>query len=368
MPNTLDVKAIQSAVESENLSWQATSNALTELSTEEREKRLGLIVTDAEMARLATETEEFAATEKRLSGTVFAAPTQVDWRNKGGNYVTSVKNQGGCGSCVSFCSCATMESAIRIKLNNPNYSVDLSEGFLQFCGGGSCGGWGLTSGLDYAKNTGVVDEACMPYTAGGGQDMNCGASRCSDWQNRLTKINNYSGHSTMQARKDALATKGPLLAGMAVYSDFFAYSSGVYVKSSSSSLSGYHCICVVGYDDNQQCWILKNSWDTTWGDNGFVRIRYNQADLLIDSSWSFYSVDVNVGAVWYSNIAVTQVYATPHSKNAWGHLQGIGWRKIDPNANDGVTNTLAILSVAVAEGLKVTVLADGSKIEQAYLL
>ena len=54
---------------------------------------------------------------------------------------------------------------------------------------------------------------------------------------------------------------------------------------------GYHCICVVGYDDSQQCWIIKNSWGTTWGTNGFGRIGYGQADLLIDSSWMFYSVD-----------------------------------------------------------------------------
>lgn len=368
MPDTLDVQAIQSSVESENLGWQPASNELTAMSQEDREKRLGLIVSDAEMARLRAETQDLSATERRLLGAAFTAPTQVDWRNHGGNYVTSVKDQGGCGSCVSFCSCATIESAARIKLANPNYAIDLSEGFLQFCGGGSCGGWGLTSGLDYAKSTGVVDEACMPYTAGGGQNMNCATSRCSDWQNRLTKINSYTGYATMQARKDALATKGPLLAGMAVYNDFFAYSSGVYVKSSSTSLAGYHCICCVGYDDSQQCWILKNSWGSGWGDNGFVRIRYNQADLLIDTSWSMYSVDVNIGAVWYPNISVSQVYSTPHSKNAWAYLQGIGWRKIDPNASDGVTNTLAILAIAVADGKKVTVLADGTTIQRAYLI
>ena len=368
MADPLNVRAIQTEIESESLSWTPAQNALTAMSDEERNLRLGLLVSPAEMARLKAETEQLAASERDLLGESFAAPAQVDWRNKGGNFVTPVKDQGGCGSCVSFCSCSTIESAIRIKLNNPNYAVDLSEGFLQFCGGGSCGGWGLTSGLDFAKSTGVTDEACMPYTAGGGQNMNCSASRCSDWQNRLTKISSYAGYSSMSARKNALATKGPLLAGMAVYNDFFAYSSGVYVKTASSSLAGYHCICVVGYDDNQQCWILKNSWGAGWGDNGFVRIRYGQADLLIDSSWSFYSVEVEISSTWYSNIAVSQVYSTPHSKNAWAYLQGIGWRKIHPNANDGVTNTLAIFANAVAKGRKVTVYADGDFIYQAYLL
>ena len=364
----LDVQAIAATVQRENLGWTPVGNALTAMSDAERKKRLGLIVTPAEMARLKAETEALVAAERGLLATGVGAPAAVDWRS--GGWVTSMKDQGGCGSCVSFCSCATIESAVRLKLNNPGFAIDLSEGFLQFCGGGSCGGWGLTSGLDYAQSTGVVDEACMPYTAGGGTDMNCAASRCSDWQNRLTKINSYTGYATMQARKDAIASKGPVLAGLAVYNDFFAASAtDVYIKSSSNNpLAGYHCICVVGYDDNQQCWIVKNSWGTTWADNGFGKIGYNQADLLIDTDWSFYSVDVAVSTVWYSNITVSQVYSTPHSKNAWAYLQGIGWRQIHPNANDGVTSTLAIFATAVAQGKKVTCYADGSYIYQAYLL
>jgi hypothetical protein len=262
-----------------------------------------------------------------------------------------------------------IESAVKIKLQNPGHNIDLSEGFLQFCGGGSCGGWGLTSGLEAAKTIGVTDEACMPYTAGGGADMNCAASRCSDWQNRLTKINSYTGHSSMAARKTAVAA-GPVLAGMEVWSDFFAYSSGVYVKSSAATRlnpPGYHCVCVCGYDDAQQCWIIKNSWGTGWGESGFMRMRYGQADLLIDSSWAFYSVDVQVQAIWQSNVTVNQVYATHQSQNAWAHVQGLGWRRIQTGSADGVTNMLALFAQAVAKNRRVTILVDGSFVYQAYL-
>lgn len=368
MADELDIQAIEAAVTHEKLAWTPVSNKLTVMPEAERKRRLGVLVSEREKAQLAAETAARAEAERGLMAQRVAAPASVDWRNKGGNYVTPVKDQGACGACVGFCTCGTMESAIRIKLGNPSYVVDLSEGFCQFCGGGSCDGWGLTSGLDFAKNTGVVDDACMPYTAGGGTDMNCASSRCSDWQNRLTKIKDYTGHASMQARKDAIANLGPVLAGMAVYDDFFAYGSGVYVKTSSASLSGYHCICVVGYDDGDQCWIVKNSWGEDWGDAGFVRIRYNQPDLLIDSSWSFYSVEVEISSSWHQNVTVAQVYATPHSKNAWVYLQGLGWRKIDPNASDGVTNMLALFATAVAEGRKVTVYADGNNVYQTYLL
>jgi C1A family cysteine protease len=368
--NRLDVGAIAAAVASEGLPWTPGENFLTGLSAGERRHYLGLIVTPEEHQRLESETRRLAAQEQQLAGrgAVFGAPAAVDWRNNGGNYVTSVKNQGGCGSCVSHCSCAVIESAVRIKLGNPNYAIDLSEGFMQFCGGGSCNGWGLTSGLDFAQSTGVTDEACMPYQA---TNMNCAASRCADWQNRLTKTSGYTGYATLDARKNAIATIGPVLAGMEVWSDFFAYSSGVYVKSASAtrlSPPGYHCICVVGYDDTQQCWIIKNSWGAGWGDGGFIRIRYGQADLLIDSSWQFYSVAITVQPQWIGNVTVSQAYASRDSQNAWAFLQGYGWRRIQTGSADGVTNMLAIFAEAVANGRPVTVLADASFVHQAYLL
>jgi C1A family cysteine protease len=359
------VSEINAAIQADGLSWEAEENFLTQMSAAERRGYLGLIVTPEEMAAFKAETAAMAMQESAAFGTGVGAPSAVDWRT--GGYVTAVKSQKNCGSCVSFCSCAVIESAVRIKLGNPGYAIDLSEAFMQFCGGGSCNGWGLTSGLAYAQSTGVTDEACMPYQP---QNMNCAASRCSDWQNRLTKISSFSGHSTMAARKDAIANIGPVLAGMEVWSDFFAYNgTSVYVKSSAAtrlSPPGYHCICVVGYDDSQSCWIVKNSWDTTWGASGFGRIGYGQTDLLIDSSWMFYSVDLQVGPVFQAT-KVTQAYASRDAQNAWAYLPGLGWRRIQPGAPDGVTNVHAVLAEAAAKNLTVTVLVDGTYIYQVYL-
>lgn len=360
----ISIKSIQEEIDKAGAGWTATENELTRMTAAERKGHLGLVVDDAEMQRLRAQTASLAAAEQSLFAAKIGAPTSVDWRNNGGSFVTPVKNQGGCGSCVSFCTCAVIESAIRIRRGDPNFAIDLSEAFMQFCGGGSCGGWGLTSGLEFAQSTGTTDEACMPYQA---RDMNCGSERCSDWASRLTKIKSFSGYATMAARKDAIATKGPLLAGMAVYDDFFALGSQVYIKA-NNTLAGYHCISVVGYSDTLQAWLIKNSWGTTWGMSGFGWIGYNQAALLIDTDWSMYSVEVEIAPAWVSNVTVSQVYASPHNKNAWAHLAGIGWRKIDPLANDGVTNVLAMFAIAVAKGRKVTVLTDADRIYQAYLL
>jgi len=73
------------------------------------------------------------------------------------------------------------------------------------------------------------------------------------------------------------------------------------------------------------------------------------------------------GAQWYSNMGVDSVYATHHSQNGWVNLAGLGWRKIQTGAPDGVTNMLAVFALARATDLKVTVNADTATVFQAYI-
>ena len=80
----------------------------------------------------------------------------------------------------------------------------------------------------------------------------------------------------------------------------------------------------------------------------------------------FYSVDAQVGPVTQST-KVTQVYASRDAQNAWAHLPGLGWRRIQPGSGDGVTNMLAMLTEAVAKNLTVTVVVDGTALYQTYL-
>jgi hypothetical protein len=71
---------------------------------------------------------------------------------------------------------------------------------------------------------------------------------------------------------------------------------------------------------------------------------------------------------WHSNKAVAQTYATHQAKNAWVNLTGLGWRRIHPDAPDGVTNVFAQCVWARAQGRNITVFADGTNVYQAYLL
>lgn len=275
-----ELKGIQNAIKEKGHSWQAGVTSISGLSLEEQKARLGLKINKEELDAMAKAIE--AQNKVQAFQAPFAAPAKIDWRNKGGDWTTPVKDQGSCGSCVSFGVVATIESRINIVCNTPNMDKDLSEAHLFYCGCGNCcpSGWNFPPALDFCKNTGVGLESSFPYTPG---NQPCKAGVPS-----YIKLTSWNSVLTIADRKNIIATKGPVVAGMAVYSDFFSYRTGVY-RHVSGGLSGYHAISVVGYDDDQKCWICKNSWGPGWGDNGWFKIGYGEC--MIDTNFAFYNVE-----------------------------------------------------------------------------
>lgn len=208
-----------------------------------------------------------------------SAPASWDWRKANGqNYVTPVTSQGGCGSCVAFSTCATVEIQQRIQTQNPGLAVNLSEAHVFFCHGAAAGrtcanGWNFSGAFGKIRQDGVVDEKCFPY-----KDHDQACNLCADWQQRLTKISGVTTLSSAAAMKQWLATHGPLATGFTVYQDFRKYSGGVYRHAAGTAIGG-HAVCVVGYDDGAQCWIVKNSWGSGWGEKGFFRIGYGECGI-----------------------------------------------------------------------------------------
>jgi len=206
-------------------------------------------------------------------------PLAFDWRSVAGkNYVTPIRDQKQCGSCVAFGSVATVESNVRVHKHQPTLNIDLSEADLFFChdgvSGGSCaGGWNVNPALTVFKNAGVPDEKCFPYTD---HDQPC--KRCTDWKSRVTKIKAFHAITVVASMKAWLAKYGPLVTCFTVYNDFFSYHSGVY-HHVSGALAGGHCVCCIGYNDPGRYWICKNSWGTAWGDHGFFKIAYGQVGI-----------------------------------------------------------------------------------------
>ena len=279
----LSVTDIESAVSGADYGWRAGSTPLAAAPIEEQRGHLGLIVTAEELeatAAAVAAAESFSA----LRTSVAAPPASIDWRANNGNWVTPIKDQGNCGSCVSFGTAATIESRIRIACKNANLAIDLSEAHLFYCGCGNCcgTGWNFSPALDFAKNTGIVVESAFPYTPGN-QPCKSGLPQ------PYIKLTAWSPTLSTFDRKNILSTKGPMVAGMAVFQDFYSYRTGVY-RHVTGGLVGYHAISVVGYDDGQGCWICKNSWGPGFGESGFFRIAYGECG--IDTQFAFYDVDL----------------------------------------------------------------------------
>ena len=276
-----EIKAIQKAIKEKQFDWEPGETPLSSLTEAQQQAYLGLIVDEDELKATAAAIE---AQETMMAYEAdFAVPAKVDWRNRDGDWTTPVKDQQGCGSCVSFGVSATIEARINLACKQQNLNKNLSEAHLFFCGCGNCcgNGWNFPPALDFCKNTGIGLEADFAYS-----DSD---QPCKQGVKPFTKISGWTKLLSMADRKKVLAEKGPVVGGFAVYSDFFSYKNGVY-KQTSDQLRGYHATCVVGYDDEQKCWICKNSWGTSWGDSGWFKIGYGQC--LIDTSFGFYDVDL----------------------------------------------------------------------------
>lgn len=275
----IGVSEVQAALDASNASWKAAPNFLTELPSDRRKLYLGFTPPPGETLQSLEQRGTVIASGHGIGAAAAVYPAAFDWRNRNGqNFITPIRDQGACGSCVAFGTTAAVEGTKRVQDGNAALPVDLSEASLFYCIGASegrnCGtGWWPSDALTGYQNVGVPDEGCFVYTPG-----NQPCQQCADWASRATKITGFHAVSTVPDMKTWLSARGPMSACLTVYDDFFSYSGGVY-HHVTGTLAGGHCVCFVGYDDANSYWICKNSWGAGWGEAGFFRIAYAQCGI-----------------------------------------------------------------------------------------
>jgi len=237
-------------------------------------------------ARFLNYKPEFRNDGAKVAEPLTSAPSSYDWRDYG--VVTPVKNQGYCGSCWAFSAVETVESAWALAGNTLTefseqqvVSCDTTDGG---CNGGntptayayieSAGGLATETDYPYASSSGTA-PSCSSFTVSGGQisgytwaTPQCSTLSCSS-QNEDKLAANLASYQPVSICVDA--------------SSWSDYTGGIYTSDLCSSryFRLDHCVQLVGYSgytgsastSTDGYWIVRNSWDTDWGEEGYIYLQ-----------------------------------------------------------------------------------------------
>lgn len=258
-------------------------------------------------------------------------PAAFDWRAANGfNGVTLVKDQGTLGDCWAFGNLGALEALYKITTGG-HPDIDLSENNMASCQwpwllGRNDGGNTATAGSYlvtlFKKSSllrgqkGALLETDDPYDVSPEPDDTlCGVSR----PNPALRVDGFRWVAqNTAAMKTAIFNNGPLVTAFYYDDDYYDPSSYIYYLP-RSSFSSNHEVLIVGWDDTKAhpggkgCWIVKNSWGTDWGNQGYFFIPYNTGSVGEDS-------------MYYTSLRAFAADENLYMEDLPGLVYPVGWR------------------------------------------
>mmetsp|Transcript_30917 Transcript_30917/g.65778 ORF Transcript_30917/g.65778 Transcript_30917/m.65778 type:complete len:178 (-) Transcript_30917:94-627(-) len=164
-----------------------------------------------------------------------------------------------------------------------------------------CQGGQLGAAWSYLQKSGIVSDACFPYTAGAGKAPQC-TQKCADSESftasKVKAKTAYAINGEVNMQKEIM-TNGPIQVAFKVFKSFMNYKSGIYQKHFYELLpEGGHAVKVVGWgtENGMKYWTVANSWNTNWGEDGFFRIKRGSNSCGIEKMGPPYAGMPEVGA------------------------------------------------------------------------
>jgi C1A family cysteine protease len=221
-------------------------------------------------------------------GKVIKLPDQVDLRQ----YCTPIEDQGDLGSCTGHAISGAMELLVK---KNRGQTVQLSRLFIYYNERAAEGtinsdaGAQIRTGIKSVKTFGACVEDLWGYDVTKFTRKPKPVSYLDALKHRVLTYQRVTGLEAMLA---CLAAGSPVVFGFGVYdsfeSDAVAQTGIMPMPAATERCLGGHAVCAVGYDIPSKMLIVRNSWGTDWGQQGYFKMPFGVIENkdLSDDFWS----------------------------------------------------------------------------------
>ncbi|KHJ99375.1 papain family cysteine protease [Oesophagostomum dentatum] len=226
-----------------------------------------------------------------------------------------IRDQANCGSCWAVASASAMSDRLCVQSKGKIKTLISDTDILScctYCGKGCQGGY-AKKGWEFVVNSGASSggpygqkDVCKPYAFHpcgyrNGQPyygecrprektpackFTCQKGYKTSYQSdKIMAKSAYYVTNSVEAIQKEIMTNGPVQASFIVYSDFRIYKSGVYVHTAGKEEGG-HAVRIIGWgtENGVPYWLITNSWNTDWGENGLFRMLRGSNECLIEQS------------------------------------------------------------------------------------